>query len=192
MAAYDEPHRRYHTREHIEACLSWLDRCWDDAARPHEIEMALFYHDPVYEPLASDNESRSAAEARRVLAGAQVPDSVIGRIEELILATYSHDAKAGDAGLLTDIDLSILGSSPNTFAGFERAIREEFAAVDDYAYALGRGAVLARLAERDPQFVTASIERELGANARQNLARACAHWKHEAGRLRVSREAANK
>jgi predicted metal-dependent HD superfamily phosphohydrolase len=59
--------------------------------------------------------------------------------------------------------------------------------VDDYTYALGRGAVLARLAERDPQYVTASIERELGAQARENLTRACVHWKREADRHRSLR-----
>lgn len=182
QAAYAQPHRHYHTLEHIEACLAWLDWTWSSAQRPHEILLALWYHDAVYDPLASDNEAQSVTLMRSDLRAAGAALDAIERVATLIMATREHSVLAGsqDAALLVDIDLSILGAAPEMFERFERAIRAEYAAIEPRLYAAGRAAVLKRLAARSPLYATNLIDTELSAQARLNLQSAVAHWEREA------------
>ena len=178
--AYREPHRRYHTLEHVAHALGWLDWSFSLAERPHEVALALWFHDVVYEPARADNEARSAHVAREELTRAGVASEVVERIAALILATRDHDAQRGDAALLVDIDLAILGASEEAFAEFERQVRDEYRAFDDRTYALGRARVLRRLASREPLFRTGFLAAELERRAQRNLAHAIASWEARA------------
>src|SRR4051812_25326408 len=60
-AAYAEPHRHYHTLAHIEAVLSGFDSHRQSFEDPDVAELALFYHDVIYDPSRQDNEVQSAA-----------------------------------------------------------------------------------------------------------------------------------
>ena len=175
-AAYSEPHRHYHTLEHVLSCLAWLDWTWSLAARPHEVLLAIWYHDAVYEPLASDNEARSAARARLDLEAAGVTQEAIARVEALVMATREHALGGGDAALLVDIDLAILGSQPADFERFEAQVRREYSSISSELYALGRASVLTQLAAREPLYATAFLQSELGPRARLNLTRAVTAW----------------
>lgn len=178
LAAYAEPQRHYHTLEHVEACLAWLDWTWASAERPHEVQLALFYHDAVYEPLSPDNEARSAELMRRDLIPAGAPQGAVERIAQMILATREHSAGAGDAALLMDIDLAILGAPEPVFERFERDVRAEYAAVPQPLYAQGRAAALRKLAARAPLYRNELLASELSDRAKLNLARAIARWAH--------------
>ncbi len=175
-SAYGEPHRHYHTLAHVADTLGWLDWSYSLAERPHEIALALWFHDVVYDPARADNEAESAGVAREELTRAGVASEAVERIAALIMATRDHDAQRGDAALLVDIDLSILGASEEAFAEFERQVREEYRAYDDRAYALGRARVLRKLASREPLFHTPFLAEELAQRAQRNLARAIASW----------------
>ena len=55
---YSEPHRAYHTWEHVEALLGHFGQLdWFD---PKGVEIAVYYHDAIYDPLSSSNEADSA------------------------------------------------------------------------------------------------------------------------------------
>src|SRR5688572_5335606 len=88
-----EPHRHYHTLAHVEACLGWLAWFGVAAARRAEVELALWFHDAIYDPRRADNERRSAALAGEHLGGLGVPEVVIRRVAGLVLAT-EHGAGA--------------------------------------------------------------------------------------------------
>ena len=50
-ALYNEPHRRYHTWAHIEACLAELRRAdWLTSEERDAVEQALLWHDAIYYP----------------------------------------------------------------------------------------------------------------------------------------------
>src|SRR6185436_9293929 len=66
-AAYAEPQRHYHNQQHIAECLAEFDRARHLTQQPVELELALWFHDAVYEPKASDNEEQSAALAQHCL-----------------------------------------------------------------------------------------------------------------------------
>ena len=66
-ARYAEPHRHYHTLDHIRAVLEIVDRIGATARNPAALELAVWFHDVVYDTHAGDNEEQSAAHARSVL-----------------------------------------------------------------------------------------------------------------------------
>jgi len=169
---YAEEHRAYHDAEHVAECLAWFDRVRDLAERPTELEVALFFHDAIYEPLASDNEVRSAEELRRLACEAEVPTEVVERIARLIQSTATHDARSGDAALLSDIDLSILGASPARYARCEQEVRREYAAIDEASYRVGRARVLRGFLDRIEIYRTPRLAARLEAQARDNLSSA--------------------
>ena len=71
IARYGEPHRRYHTVPASRGVLRAARRgAHAGRARP-EIELALWFHDAVYDTHRSDSEAQSAALAR---AKASAPD----------------------------------------------------------------------------------------------------------------------
>jgi predicted metal-dependent HD superfamily phosphohydrolase len=75
------------------------------------------------------------------------------------------------AGLVCDVDLSILGRPPDEFSAYEQRIREEYRHVPESLYRSGRSRVLARLLARDPLFVTLHFRSRFETPARRNLAR---------------------
>lgn len=171
MAAYAEPHRAYHTAEHIADCLAQLDAAPETSADRTLVEAAIWFHDVVYDPRAADNEAESAAWATYILSGAGVALPAIDAIRRLILLTR-HVEPAHDSigGLLCDIDLSILGRSPAEFDEFERRIRAEYDWVPEGEYRAGRARVLSRLLGWDPLYQTEYFRRRYEAAARNNLA----------------------
>lgn len=101
IAKYSEPHRKYHTLRHLEECLSHLDEAQHLAARPAEIELALWFHDAVYDVRRQDNEERSAEWARASAEAASLPAKVCDRVYDLVLATRHNAApeSTDEAGL---------------------------------------------------------------------------------------------
>ena len=63
---YHEAHRRYHTPRHIRHCLGELDLAADLLEDGDAVEMALWFHDVVWEAQAppASNERRSARTLR--------------------------------------------------------------------------------------------------------------------------------
>jgi predicted metal-dependent HD superfamily phosphohydrolase len=171
-ARYAEPHRRYHTWSHVEACLEARKRI-----APGEmpaVDLALLFHDAIYDPRAHDNEERSAElmveEARRDGHS----EAIIQRAVPLVLATKHAMvvAETEEARIVVDADLSILGADEGVFNVYDRAIREEYAFVDDAAYAAGRAAVLGAFLARAAIYGTPAARDLWEDRARKNLARA--------------------
>ena len=171
-AAYAEPERAYHTAEHIRDCLAELDLSRDLAQYPDEVEAALWFHDAVYQPGASDNEDRSAELARTALSLRAVPHEVADRTAALVLATrHAALSSSPDEQLICDIDLSILGREPEIFDAFERRIRREYARVPEPIYRRERSAVLSGFLRRRSIYQTDQFRHRYEALARANLER---------------------
>ena len=172
LIAYDEPVRAYHNLRHIEQCLREFDAIRDLCADADVVELAIGYHDVVYDPTMHDNEDRSATIAAEDLRAASVAPEKINAVIELIHATkHAHPPITPDAEILVDIDLSILGQDPETFDSYERGIRQEYAHVEDDAFREGRSAILQRFLDRPAIFATPSMRARYEKPARQNLRR---------------------
>jgi len=172
VVRYQEPWRAYHTLRHIEECMEWALAAEPETGDPPEIRLALFFHDVVYEPRASDNEERSADLARLVLARAGDDGSLAAANCPMILATKSHAPESGMTAYLLDIDLAILGSTPERFAEYERQIRSEYRHVPGPFFRLARRRVLSGFLGRSSIFSTPFFRERLEGRARENLRRA--------------------
>ena len=189
---HSEAHRHYHTWAHVEALLAWLDQVGRQEMGKQEIEgqeiggqiddwpsmeLAILFHDAVYDPYSKDNEAESAALMMSELSGL-VAQETLERAKTLILATIEHrlpDAAEtslqGDCALFLDMDLSILGTEPAAFDAYEDAIRREYTFVPDDRYRAARSAILQAFLKRDRLFFTDYFHDRLDRQARSNLAR---------------------
>jgi predicted metal-dependent HD superfamily phosphohydrolase len=170
MTHYGEPHRHYHTLRHLEECLGLLDEVVELASHPAEIELALWFHDAIYDVRRQDNEGRSAEWARSSAEAQGLPADVVERIVELVLVTR-HDgvSKSADQALLVDIDLAILGSSAARFAEYDTAIREEYEWVPAILYNMKRKSILRQFLGRPAIFTTPRFVERYEQRARANL-----------------------
>lgn len=173
VAAYSERHRHYHTLQHLRECLAHFDAAASLARRPAEVELALWFHDAVYDPLRDDNEERSADWARDSVLAAGCTPELAERIALLVTATKTHVARDDDldAALLLDIDLTILGAAPARFDEYERQVRAEFAHVPQDAFDAGRARILQSFLERPRIYLTGAYRDALETAARDNLQR---------------------
>lgn len=167
---YSEPHRHYHNLRHISDCLEWLDRFAALAREPLAVELAIWFHDAVYDTRASDNEECSAQLARVWLAETGAATALVESVAQLVLATQSHDSSLHpDAPLLVDVDLSILGQPEPRFWEYEEAIRREFDWVPAQVFAAKRAEILEGFLARKRLYQTDALFLELEEKARANL-----------------------
>ncbi|MDD1508910.1 HD domain-containing protein [Pseudomonas sp. CNPSo 3701] len=173
MAAYAEPQRRYHSLQHLEECLGHFEQVRELAEHPEEVEIALWFHDAVYDVRGATNERQSADWAVRALMTGNASRSTQNRVEQLIMATR-HDAAPGDSDerLLVDIDLSILGAAPKRFAEYDGQIRAEYSWVPEAIYVMKRKAVLSSFLARTSIYSTAYFRERYETQARINLSAA--------------------
>jgi predicted metal-dependent HD superfamily phosphohydrolase len=167
LRRWSEPHRRYHTVEHLAAMLDVVDRNAALADDALAVRLAAWFHDAVYDPRAGDNEERSAA-----LARAAVPAHLADEVVRLVLVTKGHATGTDDrnGSLLCDADLAILAASPDRYARYAAAVREEYSFVPEDVFRAGRAAVLRSLAELPVLFRVVPERDEWTAAARANLA----------------------
>ena len=170
LAHWAQPHRKYHSAEHLQACLRHFARLQVAPQYPHEVELALWFHDAIYEIGRNDNEQRSADWARAALRAAGVDGRVADRVHALVMVTR-HDCApgTGDQQVLLDIDLSILGQPTHVFARYELQIAEEFAAVPLAQRRVRRRAILQQFLDRPRIYHTAQFHGLFEAQARRNL-----------------------
>lgn len=171
-AAYAEPQRHYHTQQHLVECLSAFDDARALAEYPHEVELALWFHDAIYDVKGHDNEQRSADWARTALLATGVDVAAADRVHALVMATRHTAVPSGrDEQLLVDIDLSILGAERTRFDEYEQQIRKEYAYVPGFLFRRKRREILRGFLQRPRIYSTARFHDALEVRARDNLQR---------------------
>lgn len=171
---YAETHRAFHTVAHLRECFAQLADLRGACEHPGEVEIALWFHDAIYDTQRYDSEDRSAQWAEHaVRAAASVAAAT--RVRDLVLAT-KHEAvpASADAGVLVDVDLWILGAPVSRFDEYEAQVRKEYGWLPDDAFREGRGKVLRALLDRSSIYSTPSMRDRCEAQARANLARSVA------------------
>ena len=169
---YSEPHRRYHTLRHLDECFAKLAELRSLTEHAAEIEVALWFHDAIYNTRSSENEARSAElAASTVLAAGGSPESA-ARISELILATrHAIVPNGNDAQVLVDVDLSILGANSDRFDEYEHQVREEYSWVPDFLFRPERKKILTEFLNRPSIFNTQLFVDRYEQQARANIER---------------------
>jgi len=169
-ARYAEPQRAYHTLRHVAHCLDEFAAVRGLARDPVVVEMALWYHDAVYDPRARDNEERSATLASEVAARMGLSAARTLRVADLIrVSTHAGLAPDPDAQLFADIDLAILGRPDEAFDEYERQVRVEYAWVPEPAFRAGRAAILNSFLDRPSLYGSDFFRWKYEESARRNL-----------------------
>ncbi|OGZ06738.1 MAG: hypothetical protein A3C93_02580 [Candidatus Lloydbacteria bacterium RIFCSPHIGHO2_02_FULL_54_17] len=175
---YTQPHRRYHTMEHIEAVLREFDDARHLAKDPDLMEFALVMHDAIYNPRRDDNEERSAEFAdiasHRLWIGGSFSSvtAFSARSGKMILASKHLTATDDpDTMLFLDLDLVILGKSRETFDRYDRQIRQEYWFVPDAVYRKKRKQVMASFLKRPSIYLTDHFKQKYEERARENIER---------------------
>lgn len=169
MAAYDEPHRHYHTAKHISEMLSLLNQsgCAEPAAR-----WATWYHDIIYKPGHKDNEQKSALKAASALLLLGINESIVQRVQSIILATQSHLPSEGSSDCMLsvlDADMAILGSSQDSYIEYCLAVSMEFGHIPKALYQQGRSKFLQSVFSQERIYQTAWFYDRFEHQARENI-----------------------
>jgi uncharacterized protein (TIGR00369 family) len=170
--AYSEDGRFYHTLDHIAAMLQLYSFSGGGAK---STELAIWFHDVVYDSKRGDNEERSGDVFGEFAREARLEPAVVVRTQQLIAATKTHKlpaelAKDTDAALFLDIDLSVLGAAPDVYDSYAHAIRKEYGWVPDEQFREGRAKVLRALTAKQI-YKTPSFQQAFEALARSNIER---------------------
>jgi predicted metal-dependent HD superfamily phosphohydrolase len=170
-ARYSEARRHYHTLEHVAHCLSEIDIPQLDAGDRLAVELAIWFHDVVYEIPGSGNERRSAEYFKQFAVLTTLSPEAIDRVVTMILASEKHAADRADKALqiFLDIDLAILGASPERFRQYDRDIRTEYSSIFDAIYYPKRRQLLRQFLMRDAIYLTPEFRDRYEARARENL-----------------------
>ncbi len=172
LDAYREPQRFYHTLEHVEHCLGMFELCKTELERPDAVELAIWFHDAIYVPGASDNEARSADLYRHHAHGAH-DYQFVALVARLIMATL-HDGNSlddPDADYMVDIDLSSFGLDWDAFLRDSKNLRRERPAVSDEDFYRNQGDFQKLLLARERFFHSKFFQQRFEQRARANLAR---------------------
>lgn len=170
---YSEPHRRYHTTEHLRHVLTMIDELADDSHDTFLVRLAAWFHDAVYAipPGQLGNEEASARLALRELGRTGLEQEDLTQVARLVRLTETHlpGPRDPDGELLCDADLAVLAAEPAEYARYVEQIRAEYAVIPEEQFLAGRLAILTELAERD--LFRTGKGRRLADQARANIER---------------------
>jgi predicted metal-dependent HD superfamily phosphohydrolase len=167
LARWQEPHRRYHTADHLAAVLGHVT----ELQGKEPVRLAAWFHDAIYWPDRQDNEERSARLAQRTLSLFNIDPSTGAEVGRLVRLTLTHDPRPddGNGAVLCDADLAILAAPHAGYRRYTEAIRAEYGHLDDATFTAGRRAVLQRLLGRRQLFHTPVGSQRWEAAGRANL-----------------------
>lgn len=176
LARYAEAHRSYHDTAHVLAVTS---RCLVLCSALTSVDRdavlwAALFHDAIYDPRSSTNESESAALAAEELRSAGAGAILVDEVVRLVLLTAGHSVADGDhsGAVLIDSDLAVLGGSAEDYGRYVEGVRHEYAFVPDDAWRIGRARVLTNLLAIPQLFTTDAMKpREVIARANMRAER---------------------
>jgi predicted metal-dependent HD superfamily phosphohydrolase len=170
LLRYSEPHRHYHTEQHLAECFEKVQEIISLAEHPGEVLVGLWFHDAIYDTQRHDSEQRSADWARSAAGELGARAESAQRIHDLIMFTRHSAAPVGvDAQVLVDADLAILGAQPARFQQYEAQIRREYAWVPDAVFRSTRARILKEFLDRPHLYCTFPFQERYDAQARRNL-----------------------
>ncbi|PFG20518.1 DUF4031 domain-containing protein [Serinibacter salmoneus] len=186
LARWSQRGRLHHGLTHLREVLDAVDLLTARGQAPNQVRrralLGAWFHDAVHRSgrafehqggravVPGQDERDSAALARAALAGTR-PAREGEAVAALVTMTADHRPSPGDqaAAILSDADLSVLGSSPTRYADYAAAIRGEYADVPEADFRAGRAAILRDLLAGDLFHTPAGRARWEDA-ARRNIA----------------------
>ena len=169
--AYSHPARHYHNLEHIQNLLTLSETFRDNSDRWIILQFTSWFHDYIYNPQAKDNEVQSAIYAQEKLKAMNIVPDIIELVKQIILSTQKHQPLTTNIinAIFLDMDLSILGTSTESYLRYSQAIRQEYIWLSDQDYQKGRIEFLSSFLAKKRIYFTEYFYQKLEAKARANL-----------------------
>lgn len=168
---YEESHRHYHNTQHI---LNFYTECQKIKTNINDYDsffFAIIFHDVIYSTSNKDNEQKSAEYARKILTPLGFP--TINNVENLIIRTENHTQieanEKYDTQAFLDLDLCILGSSPEQYKEYSDSIRKEWKHVPSFLYKPGRKKILQQFLQEKSIYRLPEFKNKYEQQARQNI-----------------------
>lgn len=170
--SYGGKKRFYHNLTHIRYMVSKAMLYRSAISDIDVLLFSIFYHDIVYDATRQDNEQKSAELAIARLTTLSVPPEKIAECHKQIMAT-KHHAESGepDVNFVLDLDLAILGDTPDLYDEYCKNIRREYAIYPDLLYRTGRKKVLKHFLTMERIFKTDEFFARYEQPARVNMQR---------------------
>lgn len=176
---YTEPQRAYHNLSHILYMLGFFEEYKTDIKKPEQLYLAIWFHDIIYNPLRTDNEEKSAELAYSMLRQLGFGNEILLEVKKYILLTKNHELKVRnnfDLQFFLDIDLAILGETPEKYFEYQNQVRQEYKVVPEYVYRVKRKQVLKHFLKTKRIYKTALFFENREKQARQNLKDEIKFW----------------
>ena len=173
---YSESHRAYHNLHHLYDLFKKFERHQESITDLKAVELAIWYHDIIYDPMSQHNEEKSAIFSAKRLKNLGFNTSLKEKVFKLIRSTKSHDPEGWekepdkrDNEFLLDLDLSILGSKSEEYEKYTSQIRREYNIVPSFLYFSGRKKILKNFLVKDRIFKTDLFFKKYEKKARTNI-----------------------
>jgi predicted metal-dependent HD superfamily phosphohydrolase len=153
---YTEPHRYYHTLAHISSMIACLDVRLSEIKDQKAVELAIFFHDWIYEPQGASNEAESVLVFEKFAIEIGLAANLRLKVVRLVEATVKHEIADNvpseedtDMKLFLDFDLEVLGRNWEEYKIYASQIRREYSCFEQQEYNIGRATVLSKFLARD-------------------------------------------
>ena len=170
---YTQKNRAYHNLTHIQAMLQEAEQHLAQLEDKEGLQLAIWFHDIIYNPLKKDNEQRSAEVARQLLHQTLLDPERIHRCYQQILLTIKHEplpTSSLDGKFLIDFDLEVLSRDWEAYQLYCQQIRKEYWMYPGPLFKKGRKQAMARFLQRPAIYQTAAY-RDREEKARTNIQR---------------------
>jgi pantetheine-phosphate adenylyltransferase len=137
---YQEPHRFYHTLDHLQDIYQQLED--KELADNKALLLATAYHDVIYNPQSSTNEENSA---KYFMQYYKANDQLKQEVYNIILDTKTHQPQSELSSVFCDLDLNVLRQPLHKLLIYEDQIFKEFQFADFTLYRIKRVEALQQL-----------------------------------------------
>ena len=166
---YTHASRYYHTLGHVNDLFTHIKKAGVSDVETTILAHVALFHDVIYNSVSKENEIKSAQFAQLWLEKLNVKRSLREQIEIIILATATHISDDSLAQLFLDMDLSILGASPEKYTDYYKAVRKEYKNIPLFLYKRGRKRFLLETLAKSFIFYTQKYRKLYEKQARVNM-----------------------
>lgn len=169
---YTSDTRHYHTLWHVKYMIEKLDKYFTNLLTPRQkdlIELAIWYHDVIYDINSTNNESHSALVLEIFANALKLENSEIELLVSLVKAT-THKEYQTDLShkVICDLDLYGLSNSEIYFENRDN-VRKEFHQATEEQWLLGRKSFIKWMLSKETIFQTGFFQKHYEDSARNNL-----------------------
>jgi len=143
-----------------------------ESSHSDELELAIWFHDAVYDVRACDNEDESAKFFAKMFEGFISKDMIEDVMNLIMVAAHGQIvAVTPEEKLLVDLDLLILSADKNRYDRYAKEIRQEYQDVSSDEYREGRQRFLEQFLQKTiyrtdffkefNSFAIANLQREI-------------------------------